>query len=113
MLIDNIDLYIVAEPTIVRRLGKPVTPLVETEEPMAARRSPSPSRNPVNKIIHIRNLVRPFTLNQLKELLQRSGTLIDEYFWIDKIKSHCFCGVSSLEQYKFYNTGTFVCFHSW
>lgn len=81
-----------AEPTIVRRLSKPTTPLVETEEPMAARRSPSPSRNPVNKIIHIRNLVRPFTLNQLKDLLQRTGTLIDEYFWIDKIKSHCFCG---------------------
>lgn len=39
--------------------------------------------------------VRPFTLGQLKELLSRTGSLVEEGFWIDKIKSHCFVTVSS------------------
>lgn len=39
--------------------------------------------------------VRPFTLGQLKELLSRTGTLVEEGFWIDKIKSHCYVTVSN------------------
>lgn len=38
--------------------------------------------------------VRPFTLGQLKELLNRTGTVVEEGFWIDKIKSHCYVTVS-------------------
>lgn len=38
--------------------------------------------------------VRPFTLGQLKELLGRTGTLVEDGFWIDKIKSHCYVTVS-------------------
>ncbi len=38
--------------------------------------------------------VRPFTLGQLKELLNRTGTVVEESFWIDKIKSHCYVTVS-------------------
>lgn len=49
---------------------------------------------PVSKIIFIQNLVRPFTLNQLKDLLKQSGKIVEEYFWIDKIKSKCFVMVS-------------------
>ena len=37
--------------------------------------------------------VRPFTLGQLKELLGRTGTVLDDGFWIDKIKSHCYVTV--------------------
>ena len=40
--------------------------------------------------------VRPFTLGQLKELLSRTGTIVEEGFWIDKIKSHCFVTVSTM-----------------
>lgn len=39
--------------------------------------------------------VRPFTLGQLKELLNRTGVVMEEGFWIDKIKSHCFVTVST------------------
>lgn len=42
---------------------------------------------------HFHWQVRPFTLGQLKELLGRTGTLVEEAFWIDKIKSHCFVTV--------------------
>lgn len=38
--------------------------------------------------------VRPFTLGQLKELLGRTGSVQEEGFWIDKIKSHCYVTVS-------------------
>jgi hypothetical protein len=41
--------------------------------------------------IEVRNLVRPFTLIQLKELLLRTGKIKNfdnGGFWIDKIKSH-------------------------
>ena len=39
--------------------------------------------------------MQPFTVNQLKELAKRTGPIVDEKFWIDKIKSHCFIFVSS------------------
>lgn len=32
-------------------------------------------------------------MGQLKELLNRTGTLVEEGFWIDKIKSHCYVTV--------------------
>ncbi|XP_062587910.1 apoptotic chromatin condensation inducer in the nucleus-like, partial [Saccostrea cucullata] len=76
------------EPKIIRQISRP-QPLIEPDEPTAARRSPSPPRKPVSNVVHIRNLVRPFTLNQLKELLKRTGNLVEDSFWIDNIKSHC------------------------
>ncbi|XP_014672713.1 PREDICTED: apoptotic chromatin condensation inducer in the nucleus-like isoform X2 [Priapulus caudatus] len=68
------------------------------DEPEAATQPPSPSRNPPSTLVHIRNLVRPFTLNQLKELLGRSGKLVDSSFWIDKIKSHCFAEFETVDE---------------
>nr|CAG4646626.1 EOG090X0F73 [Macrothrix elegans] len=49
----------------------------------------SPAQNPRSCILSITNLVRPFTINQLKELLARTGHLVDGKFWIDKVKSTC------------------------
>jgi apoptotic chromatin condensation inducer in the nucleus len=53
-------------------------------------RPPSPPRNKQSCILYITNLVRPFTLPQLKNLLQRTGRIEEEGFWIDRIKSKCF-----------------------
>ncbi|KAJ9581407.1 hypothetical protein L9F63_023422, partial [Diploptera punctata] len=52
--------------------------------------SPSPPRHKSSNILFITNLVRPFTVNQLKELLARTGTIAEGGFWIDKIKSKCY-----------------------
>ncbi|KAK6184939.1 hypothetical protein SNE40_007286 [Patella caerulea] len=82
----NTEVKPAKEPKIIRRLNKVVQ---EPDEPTAARRSPSPPRNPVTNVVHIHNLVRPFTLGQLKELLKRSGEMEDDGFWINTIKSHC------------------------
>lgn len=51
---------------------------------------PSPSKHPVSSVLFITNLVRPFTLKQLKELLERTGKIIDDGFWTDRIKSKCY-----------------------
>jgi len=56
---------------------------------MPSEREPSPARRKSSTVIYIRNLVRPFTVNQLKELLARTGKITD--FWIDNIKSKCYC----------------------
>lgn len=54
------------------------------------RPPPSPSKHPVSSILFITNLVRPFTLKQLKELLERTGKIVEDGFWTDRIKSKCF-----------------------
>lgn len=53
------------------------------------RKTPSPARKPPSRIVHIKNLTRPFTTLQLKELLQEDGVLVTGGFWTDRIKSHC------------------------
>uniref|UniRef100_A0A3Q2QUV4 Apoptotic chromatin condensation inducer 1a n=1 Tax=Fundulus heteroclitus TaxID=8078 RepID=A0A3Q2QUV4_FUNHE len=71
---------------------------ITIDDPVRTARQPSPPRGQVSSIVHIWNLVRPFTLGQLKELLSRTGTLVEEGFWIDKIKSHCYVTYSSVEE---------------
>lgn len=53
-------------------------------------RPPSPPKHKHSCILYITNLVRPFTLLQLKNLLQRTGRIVENGFWIDKIKSKCY-----------------------
>ncbi|XP_053692775.1 apoptotic chromatin condensation inducer in the nucleus [Sabethes cyaneus] len=55
-----------------------------------AARPPSPARHHSSNILYITNLVRPFTVLQLKGLLARTGKIIENGFWIDKIKSKCY-----------------------
>ncbi|KAM6920278.1 uncharacterized protein acin1a isoform 1-T1 [Lycodopsis pacificus] len=71
---------------------------ITIDDPVRSARQPSPPRGKVSSIVHISNLVRPFTLGQLKELLGRTGTLVEEGFWIDKIKSHCYVTYCSPEE---------------
>lgn len=59
-------------------------------------KSPSPPATKPTNILLIKNLVRPFTLNQIKELLSRTGTIVENGFWMDRIKSKCFVEVSKL-----------------
>lgn len=50
----------------------------------------SPAKHNSCNILFITNLVRPFTVLQLKSLLQRTGKIVENGFWMDKIKSKCF-----------------------
>lgn len=58
---------------------------------------PSPAKNPISDILYITNLVRPFTLKQLKELLERTGNIKDDGFWTDRIKSKCYVQYTTVE----------------
>ncbi|KAM8899233.1 apoptotic chromatin condensation inducer 1b isoform 2-T2 [Spinachia spinachia] len=71
---------------------------VTIDDPVRAARQPSPPHGKVSNIIHVINLVRPFTLGQLKELLNRTGAVVEEGFWIDKIKSHCYVTYATSEE---------------
>jgi len=62
-------------------------------------KSPSPPASKPTNILLIKNLVRPFTLNQIKELLSRTGTIVENGFWMDRIKSKCIVEVL-LYKYK-------------
>eukprot|EP00794_Sanderia_malayensis_P018777 gene18777-20668_t len=61
-------------------------------------RSQSPAKNNPSNILTIFNLVRPFTLRQLRELLSKTGTVLEEGFWINKIKSHCYVTYDTVEE---------------
>jgi len=49
----------------------------------------SVKRITTTSVIRITNLVRPFTLGQLRDLLQRTGKIVPSGFWMDTIKSQC------------------------
>jgi len=57
-----------------------------------------PKITATSSVIRIDNLVRPFTVNQMKELLARTGTLVEDSFWINKVKSTCLVAYSTKEE---------------
>ncbi|KAK4879432.1 hypothetical protein RN001_007578 [Aquatica leii] len=59
---------------------------------------PSPAKNPISEILYITNLVRPFTLKQLKELLERTGKIKENGFWTDRIKSKCYAHYETTQE---------------
>ncbi|XP_053485407.1 apoptotic chromatin condensation inducer 1b isoform X3 [Ictalurus furcatus] len=71
---------------------------ITIDDPVRTGRQLSPPRGKTSNIIHVCNLVRPFTLGQLKELLNRTGAVVEDGFWIDKIKSHCYVTYASTEE---------------
>jgi len=78
----------------------PSMPKQKKEEPAPTPRKKivlsEKSDNLETNVIMVYNLTRPFTLNQLKELLKRTGELED--FWINKIKSQCVAKFKSVDQ---------------
>nr|XP_061810808.1 apoptotic chromatin condensation inducer in the nucleus-like [Nerophis lumbriciformis] len=71
---------------------------ITIDDPIRSTRQPSPPRGKLSNIVHVTNLVRPFTLGQLKELLKQTGSVVEEGFWIDKIKSHCYVTYATKEE---------------
>lgn len=71
-------------------LGNRKISIVSDDGNTAIARPPSPAKHHSSNILYITNLVRPFTVLQLKSLLARTGKIVENGFWIDKIKSKCF-----------------------
>nr|XP_018897582.1 PREDICTED: apoptotic chromatin condensation inducer in the nucleus [Bemisia tabaci]XP_018897583.1 PREDICTED: apoptotic chromatin condensation inducer in the nucleus [Bemisia tabaci] len=80
-----------ASPAEVNNKGKQVVRKISivSEEAKKLARPPTPSKNVPSSVLLITNLVRPFTIIQLRELLQRTGKIQEGGFWIDAIKSKC------------------------
>ena len=70
----------------------------EVEVTESREKSLSPAHNPVALYILIKNLVRPFTVNQLKAVISRTGKIQDGGFWINNIKTHCYVKLSTEEE---------------
>ena len=68
--------------------------VVDQDKPKPLSASASASAS-ASSVVEIKNLVRPFTEKQLRELLQRTGVILEGRFWIDRIKSHAILQVSS------------------
>lgn len=64
-------------------------------EPQHAGEAPS-SAVPATAALRVDNLVRPFTENQLRQLLGQTGTIKD--MWMPSIKTHCFVIFTSEEE---------------
>ncbi|XP_071442869.1 apoptotic chromatin condensation inducer in the nucleus-like isoform X2 [Hetaerina americana] len=71
---------------------------IVSDDAIRLQRSPSPPRHPPSNVLYLSNLVRPFTVQQLKELLARTGTVVEDGFWIDRIKSMCLVQYETEEQ---------------
>lgn len=68
--------------------GPKIPTAIKREEPAKKKKriTLTDDDNETNFLL-ITNLTRPFTVNALKEMLKRTGTIQD--FWIDRIKSTC------------------------
>ncbi|VDO54455.1 unnamed protein product [Onchocerca flexuosa] len=69
-----------------------------TVDGFVRERRVSPARYPVNQVIMIRQLTRPYTVKQLQQLLSTYGTIVEGGFWIDNIKSTCIAKYSTVEE---------------
>ncbi|KAG9510158.1 Mediator of RNA polymerase II transcription subunit 19, partial [Fragariocoptes setiger] len=79
----------------------PVEQAFVTEEPCDVEQATTQQETvedaKASRILFIQNLVRPYTLKQLKELLTCHGPIDEDKFWTDKVKSKCFAVYESIE----------------
>ncbi|KAI7697783.1 Apoptotic chromatin condensation inducer in the nucleus [Sarcoptes scabiei] len=68
------------------------------ESDLYKTRALSPAKNPESTVLFITGLVRPYTLQQLKKLLNDHGKIDEEKFWIDPIKSKCYVVYSTIDE---------------
>uniref|UniRef100_H2YAT1 RRM domain-containing protein n=1 Tax=Ciona savignyi TaxID=51511 RepID=H2YAT1_CIOSA len=68
-----------------------------TEEVNPPHTAVEPPKQASSCVLHISNLVRPFAISQLKQLLSEHGQFDESSFWINNIKSHCFATYESKE----------------
>lgn len=74
----------------------PELPNVNKEDEIPRKKKKRSQDSSETEVIQIVNLTRPFTVNQLKEMLKRTGSIED--FWIDRIKSKCLVHFSTVDQ---------------
>ncbi|RNA30992.1 apoptotic chromatin condensation inducer in the nucleus isoform X4 [Brachionus plicatilis] len=69
-------------------------------EPQEAKSDSNQIDEKLTNVLHVSNLTRPFTLNQLKDLLGQYGKINEQHFWISSVKSNCYVEYESKEDAK-------------
>ncbi|RLN57241.1 hypothetical protein BBJ29_003362 [Phytophthora kernoviae] len=64
--------------------------LTSPADPEDNEKAVEPTEDQQIKTLRIDNFVRPFTLNAVKALVQEFGDFVEDGFWMDVIKTHCF-----------------------
>lgn len=92
----------VSAPERQKKVGTAVTELTKEPVEVAPMKNDvpkiPPAKNAPSRFILVNNLVRPFTLKKLQDLLEASGHMDSDNFWIDKIKSKCIACFETIEQ---------------
>ncbi|RHY95940.1 hypothetical protein DYB35_005121 [Aphanomyces astaci] len=82
------------DPSIEHAESKADSTAIDADKPLDGKRhlthrrilprvSPTPT-------IRIDNFIRPFTLNAVKAFVQVDASFVDDGFWMDAIKTHCY-----------------------
>ncbi|ETK90336.1 hypothetical protein, variant 8 [Phytophthora nicotianae] len=96
---DNKDLPDIKKPKLAKEAknGSPQPEDEDGDKPMPAvdaeKAVDGDSRvteKELRTTLRIDNFVRPFTLNAVKTLVQELGNFVEDGFWMDAIKTHCF-----------------------
>lgn len=81
-------------PPVVRELVVRKRKTAEVEEAREVKEIPS--SKPASPVLRVTNLVRPFTVPALKELLEKHGKILR--FWMDPIKTCCVAEYGSVQE---------------
>ncbi|GAQ83039.1 apoptotic chromatin condensation inducer in the nucleus [Klebsormidium nitens] len=80
-----------------RTQTRPIARLAIRSNGEAGKRDVPASARPATRSVRVNNLVRPFTERALRALLSETGTIEENGFWMDSIKTHCFVMFKSVE----------------
>jgi apoptotic chromatin condensation inducer in the nucleus len=90
---------VVYSPPVARTPKRPVAPVPPpAEEASDEQRVVTPSPRQTSRALRIDNFLRPFTQKQLLELLGETGTIVENGFWMNAIKTHCYVIYESEKQ---------------
>ncbi|TYZ63822.1 hypothetical protein PybrP1_007354 [[Pythium] brassicae (nom. inval.)] len=74
-----------------------VAPKQESEQERTVCEESTDGEAKTTATLRIDNFRRPFTLNAVKSLLQEVGTFVENGFWMDAIKTHCYVTYESAD----------------
>ncbi|CAK4077640.1 unnamed protein product [Aphanomyces euteiches] len=85
------------DTTSTKRTGETLTADVNRAAKKPKTTPSSKTGNGPTCTLRISNFIRPFTLNAVKDFVQQEGNFVENGFWMDSIKTHCYVTYPSIE----------------
>ncbi|KAG9414167.1 Apoptotic chromatin condensation inducer in the nucleus [Aphanomyces cochlioides] len=85
------------DTTSTKRTGETLTADSNRAAKKPKTTSSSKTGNGPTCTLRISNFIRPFTLNAVKDFVQQEGNFVENGFWMDGIKTHCYVTYPSIE----------------